>query len=66
MILVPSGAYFAALSRRLNSSLFEQHGVELEHRQVGRKLELDVVVGKDLAGAAQRAADDFAEIASRT
>ena len=59
-IVVPVGAYFAALSSKIEQDLLEKDRIQLEHGQIGGELELDVVVRQNLARAAQRAADDLA------
>ena len=64
-MVVPAGAYLAALSSRLNSTCSNSTGIELEHRQVGGKLELDRWRARILLRAPQRAADDLAEIVER-
>ena len=46
----------------VEQGLLQQHRIDVEHRQVGGDVELDTVVGENLAGAPQRAADDLAEI----
>ena len=40
-IVVPAGAYFAALSRRLNRTCSNSTASTSHHRQVGRELDLD-------------------------
>jgi hypothetical protein len=47
---------------QIEQHLFEENGVEFEHRQIGRQLELDMMARQDAAGTAQGAADDLAEI----
>ena len=56
---------FGGIVEKIEQHLLEQHGVEFEHRQIRRQIQLDFVPGQDAAGAAQRAADDFAEIVQR-
>ena len=45
----PAGAYFAALSSRLNSACSNRTGSDLEHRQIGGKVDLDAMLRQDLA-----------------
>ena len=56
---------FGGIVEEIEQHLLEQHGVEREHRQVGRELDLDAMLRQDLAGALQRAADDLAEVVQR-
>ena len=49
------GAYFAALSSRLNSTCSNSTAIEPQQRQIGRDIDLDAVAGQHLAGALQRA-----------
>ena len=56
---------FRGIVEKIEQHLFEQHGVEFEHRQIRRQFQLDLMPGEDAAGPAQRAADDFAEIVQR-
>ena len=64
-IVVSGGRIFGGIVQQIEQHLLEQHRVELQHRQIGGKLERDFVVRQNLAGAPQRAADDFAEIVRR-
>ena len=59
------GRIFRGIVEQVEQHLLEQHGVELDHRQVGGELDLDAVPRQDLAGALQRAADDLAEVVQR-
>ena len=56
---------FRGIVEEIEQRLLEQHGVEFEHRQIRSELELDLVAREDAAGAAQRAADDLAEVVQR-
>ena len=61
----PSGAYFAALSRMLNSACSNRTASTSSIGRSAAIIELDAVAGEDLAGAPQRAADDLAEVVRR-
>ena len=64
-IVVPAGAYFAALSSRLNSTCSNSTASSASIGRSGRELHLDLVLRQDLAGAPQRAADDLADVVRR-
>ncbi len=64
-IVVPRRRIFRGIVEQIEQHLLEQHGIELEHRQIGGELQLDAGAGQDLAGPPQRAADDLAEIVQR-
>ena len=50
---------------RLNSTCSNSTASSFEHRQIGREFQFDLMARQDAAGAAQRAADDLAEIVQR-
>ena len=61
-MVVPGGRIFGGVVQEIEQHLLEQDRIDVHHRQVGCKLQFDAMAGKDLARAAQRAADDLAEI----
>ena len=63
-IVVPAGAYFAALSRRLNSACSNSTASSPASAD-RRRAPATPCDGENLAGAPQRAADDLAEIVRR-
>ena len=44
---------FRGVVEEVEQHLLEQHGIELEHRQVGREIDLDAMLRQDLARRAQ-------------
>ena len=61
-IVVSGGRVFRGIVQEIEQDLLEQHGIELEHRQIRSELELDVVPRQNAARAPQCAADDLADI----
>ena len=59
------GAYLPSIVQKIEQSLLEQNRIQLEHRHIGRKLDLDLMVRQDLCGARQGASDHFAQILKR-
>ena len=53
---------FRGIVEEIEQRLFEQHGIEFEHRQIRSELEFDIVSREDPARAAQRTADDLADV----
>lgn len=56
---------FGGIVEQIEQHLLEQHGIELEHREIGGQHQLHLVRREDLARAPERAADDLAEIVQR-
>ena len=56
---------FRRVVEQIEQGLLEQDGIQRQHRQVGSELHLDFVLGEDLGGALQRAADDLADVVRR-
>ena len=65
-MVVPCGRILGRIVEKVEQHLLEQHGVELQHRQIGRELDLDPVLREDLAGALQGGADDLADVVERS
>ena len=53
---------FRGIVEQVEQHLFEQYGIQLQHRQVGRDIKLNVVPLQDLARAPERTADDLADV----
>src|SRR5882757_8392853 len=53
---------FRSIVQQVEQHLLEQHGVELQHRQVGGKLQRHLVMHENFSRAPQRAADDLADV----
>ena len=53
---------FRGIVEEVEQRLLEQHRIDFQHRQIRRQLELDLVVRQDAPGAAQRRADNLAEV----
>ncbi len=58
----PHRGVFGGIVEEVEQHLLEQHGVEVQHRQIGGEVELDLVPGEDRRGAFERAADQLGEI----
>ena len=59
------GRVFGGIVEEIEQRLLEQHGVDLDHRQIRRDLDLHPMPRQDLVCAPQRAADDLADIVRR-
>jgi hypothetical protein len=53
---------FRGIVEEIEQRLFEQHGIEFDHRQIRSELEFDLVSRQDPARAAQRTADDLPDV----
>ena len=58
----PCGAYFAALSKRLNKHLLHQHHIEIEQWQTALEIDFDRVVLQYHIRPLQGRADDIGKI----
>ena len=56
------GRVFGGIVEQVEQHLLEEHRVDVDHRQVVREVDGDVVAGEHPAGALQGAADDLGEI----
>src|SRR5215470_1253576 len=56
---------FCRVVKHVEQELFKQNGIERQHGQVGGQINFDTMLRQDLAGTAERAADDLGEIMQR-
>ena len=61
-ISVSGGRIFSGVVEQVKKGLFEENGIDVHHRQVGRQIDLDTMLRKDLARALEGAADDLSDI----